>query len=228
MVVLDFLKVAQDYSTKRRLLLEKIKKILGSCRKREECVIRIFKVLSDFLEKNPEENAKIVLSTVSSLPAEYGTSIAKFVEAFALQEVGQSSMGIRGLDDVSRMLTGSIGCSDLESVVYAASESKDFIAIALTLAVLEKASELKSCDRELARSLLALIRKLCERGSKELVASILNKYSVRIYVHKSGEEIKSARVAIGNDISIDLTEIMSLVYSDLNTIVNSGSARNYD
>ncbi|MEM1918030.1 MAG: hypothetical protein QW504_05045, partial [Sulfolobales archaeon] len=78
MTFLDFLKVAQDYSTKRKLLLDKIRRVLSSCSKREECVIKLFKVLSDFLERDPEENAKIALSVASSLPAEYGVSIVKF------------------------------------------------------------------------------------------------------------------------------------------------------
>lgn len=227
MTFLDFLKVAQDYSTRRKLLLERMKRVLSSCSKREECIIRLFKVLSDFLERNPEENARIALSVVNSLPSEYGNSIVKFIEAFNTREAGiyYPSAGSHSLDDVGKALTGDIGCSDLESIVYVASESKDFIAIALTLAVLEKASELKSCDRDLARSLLALIRRLYERGSKDLVASILNKYSVKIYVLKSGEEIKSARITIGNEISVDLTEVMSLVYSDLNVIMNSGNTK---
>lgn len=227
MTFLDFLKVAQDYSTKRKLLLEKIRRVLSSCSKREECVVKLFKVLSDFLERDPEENTKIALSVASSLPAEYGVSIVKFIEAFNTREsnVSYPNLGGHGLDDVGKALTGDIGCSDLESIVYIASESKDFIAIALTLAILERASELKSCDRDLARSLLALIRRLYERGGKDLVASILNKYAVKIYVLKNGEEIKGAKITIGNEISVDLTEVMSLVYSDLSVILNSGSTK---
>lgn len=227
MMVLNFLSVAQDYLTKRKLLLDRIKRALGSCRRREECIIRVFKILSDFLEKDPEENAKVALSVASSLPAEYGASIIKFVEAFNSNETlpGLPGLKDRSPDDVSKMFTGDISCSDLDNVVYMASESKDFIAIALTLAVLERASELRSCERDLARSLIALVRRLYERGNRDLVASILNKYSVRIYVHKSGEEIRGAKIAIGNEISVDLTEIMSLIYSDLSTIINLGNMR---
>ncbi|MEM1622663.1 MAG: hypothetical protein QW543_00800 [Sulfolobales archaeon] len=227
MTLLDFLKVAQDYSTKRKLLLKKIGRVLSSCSKREECVAKLFKVLSNFLEEDPEENTKIALSVASSLPAEYATSVVKFIEAFSTRESNVRYPNPIGhsLDDVGRALTGGIECSDLENIVYVASESKDFIAIALTLAILERASELKSCDRDLARSLLALIRRLYERGNKDLVTSILNKYSVKIYVLKSGEEIKSAKVTIGNEISVDLTEVMSLVYSDLSVILNSGGTK---
>lgn len=229
MTVLNFLGVAQDYLAKRKLLLERIKKALGSCKRREECVIKVFKILSDFLEKDPTENVRVALSVASSLPAEYGASIIKFIEAFNSNETLPGLPGQRdhGPDDVSKMLTGNISCSDLDNVVYMASESKDFVAIALTLAVLERASELRGCERDLARSLIALVRRLYERGNKDLVASILNKYSVRIYVHKSGEEIRGAKIAVGNDISVDLTEIMSLIYSDLSTIINSGNTRSY-
>lgn len=227
MTVLSFLGVVQDHLTKRRLLLERIRRALSSCRRREECVIKVFKILSDFLEKDPEENVKVALGVASSLPAEYGASIVKFVEAFASDGTlpGVPGLNERGPDDLSKMFSGNISCSDLDNVVYMASESKDFIAIALTLAVLERASELKSCERDLARSLIALVRRLYERGNRDLVASILNKYSVRIYVHKSGEEIRGARIAIGSEISVDLTDIMSLVYSDLSVIINSGNSR---
>lgn len=227
MTVLDFLKVAQDYSSRRRILLERIRRVLATCKKREECAIRIFKVLSDFLEKNPDENAKIALSVASSLPAEYGSYIVKFIEAFNVQEdqLQHSIMGSRSPDDVSRVLTGDIECSDLESIIYAAGEFRDFIATALTLAILERAGELRTCELDLARSLLALIRRLYERGSKDLVASILNRYSVKIYIHKSGEEIKGAKIAIGSEILVDLTEIMSLVYPDLSVILDSGNLK---
>lgn len=224
-MVLDFFKMAQDHPTKRRLLLEKIQRILSSCRKREECTIRMFKVLSDFLERDLEENIKIVLNVANFLPEEYSVSIVKFVEALNTQKA--QIAGVRGLsfDDVGRALSGRIECSDLENIVYMSNESRDFVTVALTLAILERASELRNCGRDLARSLLALVRKLYENGDVGIASSILNKYSVRIYVHKSGEEIKSARISIGSDILLELTDILSLVYSDLSVILNAGNHR---
>ncbi len=226
MAFLDFLGAALSISARRRVLLERIRRVLGSCKKREECVVRVFKILLDFIEKNPEENTRIAVSVADSLPAEYGVSVVRLVEALRTQEThpGYHGAGDRVLQDstVGRILSGDVGCSNLEDAVYLAEESKDFVAIALTLAVLEKAGEMRSCERDLARSLLSLVRILYERGNRDLLASILNKYSVRIYVHKSGDEIKSARVTIGSKMSIDLTEIVSLVYSDLNAIMSLG------
>ncbi|MCS7099469.1 MAG: hypothetical protein RMH84_05825 [Sulfolobales archaeon] len=222
MTVLDFLKIAQDHPTKRRLLLDKIQRILRSCKKREECAVRIFKVLSDFLERDVDENIRVVLSVANSLPGEYGASVMKFVDAIVSQKT-QFSIA-RSLDDVVRALFNRIECSDLDNIVYISNESRDFVTVAVTLAILERASELRSCGKDLARSLLALVRRLFESGNAGIASSILNKYSVKIYVHKDGEEIKSARVTIGTDISLDLTEILSLVYPDLSVILG---LRNY-
>lgn len=226
MTFLDFLSTSLHYPARRRVLLERIRRVLSSCRRREECVIRLFKILLDFIEKNPEENARIAASIADSLPAEYGASVAGLIEALRAQGAypGYASLADRALYDsgVIRILSGDVGCSNLEDAVYVAKESKDFVAIALTLAVLERAGEMRSCERDLARSLLSLIRILYERGKGDLLASILNKYSVRIYVRKSGDEIKGAKITIGNDISVDLTDVVSLVYSDLNAIVALG------
>ncbi len=224
MALLDFLSAALSHSAKRKTLLERLRKVLDSCRRREECLVRVFRVLLDFLEKDPEENARIAISAASSLPAEYAVGVVRLVEALRAQGAYPGYRSIAD-GDLGKVLSGDVSCSDLEDAVFVAKESKDFVAVALTLAVLEKAGELRSCERDLARSLLSLVRTLYERGNGDLLSSILKKYSVRIYIHKSGDEIRSARMTIGNDISIDLTDIISLVYSDLNALASLGVSK---
>ena len=227
MTFLDFLGMARDYAAKRRSLMERLGKVLSSCRKREECLARVFRTVSEFLERDPEENVRIVRSVVSSLPPEYAGGIAKLIEAFEgdVNGLGNRATGDSGLSDLGRVVAGDIACSDLEGLVYMANESRDFVAVALTLAILERAGEMRECSVELARSLLALIRRLYEGGGRDLVAPILNKYGVRIYVHKSGEEIKGVKVFVGNNFVADLTDVLSLVYSDVNAIMELGGAR---
>lgn len=220
MTFLDLIGLFRDYSTKRRLLVEKINRVLNSCGKREECLARIFKILSDFLEKDPEENVRIARSIVNTLPAEYADSVAKFIEAFC--EDATSAGSSKNESDIEKIMTGDISCSDLESLTYIANESRDFVAIALTLAILERAGWMKECGVELGRSLLALIRRLYESGNKELLMPILNKYGVKIYVHKSGEEIRGVKVVVGNSLVADLTSVLSTIYPYINTIMYLG------
>jgi hypothetical protein len=223
--VLDFFRLAQDYPTKRKILLERVKKVLAVCRKQEECTLRLLKVLLEFIEKDPEENLRIVVSITNSIPSEYVDSVMRLVEAFS---VDGKAVGRLGIEDsgLNRVLDGSVSCTDLENVPYLLEETKDFMVVALVLAILERAGELKDCGKTLARSLLSLTRVLYERGYGDLATSILKKHSVKIFVHRLGGEIKGIRVAIGSNIMIDLTDMMSLVYQDINAILELGNSSN--
>lgn len=216
---LDFFKLSQDFSIKRRLLLERVERILSACRRREECLVKLAKLLVEFVEKNPEENLRIALSITGSIPSEYSDRIVKLMEALSSEKRGSGLVSLGG-DVIEKLLRGRVTCSDLDELVLSSKELKDFLVVALTLALLEKASEMKGCEKDFARSLLALVRMLCERGHGELALSILNKYSVRIRVHKSGGELRGISVSVGNNITIDLTEVTSLVYPDISVIIS--------
>ncbi len=222
--MLDFFGLAQDYPTKRRILLERVRRVITACRKREECTLKLFKVLLDFIEKDPEENLKIVASIVGSLPSDYTESIMRLVEALNSESRALNQLEV-GEDNLNKVLSGSVSCVDLENVSYLLEETKDFMVVALALAILEKAGELKEdCGKTLARSVLSLIRTLYERGYGDLAASILKKYSVKIFIHKLGEEIKGVKIAIGSNTVVDLTDVMSLIYQDISAIIELGNS----
>lgn len=220
-MVLDFFGLAQDYPTKRRVLLERVRKVITACRNREECTLRLFKVILNFIEKSPEENLKVVASIISSLPSDYAENIVRLVEALSSEKRTPSQLEI-GEANLRKVLDGNVSCVDLENIPYLLEETKDFMIVAFALAILEKSGELKDCGKTFARSILFLTRTLYERGYGDLAASILKKYSIKIFIHKFGKEIKGIKMMIGNNTVIDLTDVMSLIYQDISAMIELG------
>jgi len=221
MPVPDFLGLSRV--RKRELVASRIRRILSSCRGNEECRVKLVKVLAELLEGDPTEEVETLVAALGELPERYRDLIPKLVGLvrgnydIPLQNV----LGFSIEREVGKFLAGELTCSDLDSVPHIASESRDFLSAALAIALLERSSELRSCSHSLARNLLSLVRKLYESGRGGLAAAILANYGVKIYVFKDGESIKGVKVSLGSGIEVDLSDAISLVFSDLSYLMKA-------
>jgi len=219
MVIPDFLGLSRV--RRRELVTSRIRKVLSSCRGDEECRVKLVRLLAELLESDPAEGATTLVAALNELPERYRDLVPKLVNLvrgdYDLPSQGDLSFSIER--EVGKFLAGELTCSDLDSIPHIASESRDFLSAALAIALLERSTELRGCSHSLARVLLSLVRRLYESGKGGLAATILANYGVRIYVFKDGESIKGVKVSLGGGVEVDLSDAISLVFSDLSYLM---------
>jgi len=183
------------------------------------------RILAELLEGDPTEGVATLVAALNELPERYRDLVPKLVSLVrgSYDLPLQSVLGISVEREVGRFLVGELACSDLDSVPHIASESRDFLSATLAIALLERSAELRECSHNLARVLLSLVRKLYESGKKELAATILSSYKVKVYVYKSGDSVKGVKVSLGNGIDVDLSDTISLIYSDISYLIKTSS-----
>jgi hypothetical protein len=223
MVAPDFLGLSRV--RRRELVAYKIRRALGSCRGDEDCRVRLVKVLAELLEGDSSEGVETLVAALNELPERYRDLVPKLVSLVrgSYDSPHRSEVGFSIEREVGRFLAGELTCSDLDSVPHIVSESRDFLSAALAIALLERSAELRSCSHRLARVLLSLVRKLYESGKRELASTILASYGVRVYVYKTGDSIRGVKVSLGSGTEVDLSDAISLVYSDISYLIKTSS-----
>jgi len=224
MMLPDFLGLSRV--RRRELVASRVRRVLSSCRENEECRVKLVRVLAELLEGGPAEDVETLVAALGELPDRYRDIIPKLVGLVRgnYDITLQNALGFSIEREVGRFLAGELSCSDLDSVPHIASESRDFLSAALAIALLERTSELRSCSHSLARSLLSLVRKLYESGKGGLATAILANYGVKIYVFKDGESIKGVKISLGSSIEVDLSDSISLVFSDISYLMKATKA----
>ncbi len=224
MVLPDFLGLSRV--RRREFVASRVRRILSSCRESEECRVKLVRFLAELLESDPAEDVEALVAALGELPERYRDIIPKLVSLVrgSYDNLLQNALGFSIEREVGKLLAGELSCSDLDSVPHIASESRDFLSAALAIALLERTSELRSCSHSLARNLLSLIRKLYESGRGGLASAILANYGVKIYVFKDGDSIKGVKVSLGSGIEVDLSDAISLVFSDISYLMKTAKA----